>query len=485
MMDATTGQGPRAGDGRGARMLIDGEWVGRDAVIEVRNPFDDRLVDTVPRGTVADVDRAIAAADRAAGVPWPAHARYDVLMRAAARLDADRDSYARTIALEGSKTIREAQREPIRCVNLLRLAAEAGRRLAGETLPFDSRAGSENRVGYYFRFPIGVVGAITPFNDPLAMVCHKVGPALAGGNAVVLKPGTATPLSALRLADDLMQAGLPPGRLNVVTGRGADVGDAIVRDPRVRLVTFTGGVETGLHITRTAGIKKLSMELGSNSPVIVLSDANLDRAVPAIADGAFAQAGQNCLGVQRVFVHDAVYEGFRQRFVDHVGRLRAGSSIDDATDVCAMITLAQAERVDRWICEAVDGGARVLAGGRREGALVWPTVLEALPVGARLDCDEVYGPVVSLYRVASLDEAIAAANRASYGLHAAIFTENLRHAFAAIHGLHVGGVMVNDSTDYRLDVMPFGGTKLSGIGREGIDFALREMTETRVVCFNL
>jgi glyceraldehyde-3-phosphate dehydrogenase (NADP+) len=317
------------------------------------------------------------------------------------------------------------------------------------------------------------------------MVCHKVGPALAGGNAVVLKPGTATPLSALRLADDLMQAGLPPGRLNVVTGRGADVGDAIVRDPRVRLVTFTGGVETGLHITRTAGIKKLSMELGSNSPVIVLSDANLDRAVPAIADGAFAQAGQNCLGVQRVFVHDAVYEGFRQRFVDHVGRLRAGSSIDDATDVCAMITLAQAERVDRWISEAVDGGARVLVGGRREGALVWPTVLEALPVGARLDCDEVYGPVVSLYRVASLDEAIAAANRVSYGLHAAIFTENLRHAFAAIHGLHVGGVMVNDSTDYRLDVMPFGGTKLSGIGREGIDFALREMTETRVVCFNL
>ncbi|MCX6544607.1 MAG: aldehyde dehydrogenase family protein [Acidobacteria bacterium] len=484
-MDATTEQELRAGDGSGARMLIDGEWVGRDEVIEVRNPFDGQMVDTVPRGTVADVDRAIAAADRAAGVPWPTHARYDVLMRAAARLDADRDSYARTIALEGSKSIREAQREPVRCVNLLRLAAEAGRRLAGETLPFDSRVGSENRVGYYFRFPIGVVGAITPFNDPLAMVCHKIGPALAGGNAVVLKPGTATPLSALRLAQDLMLAGLPPGRLNVVTGRGSEVGDAIVTDPRVGLVTFTGGVETGLHITRTAGIKKLSMELGSNSPVIVLADADLDRAVPAIADGAFAQAGQNCLGVQRVFVHDAIYDSFRQRFVDHVGRLRAGSSMDPATDVCAMITLGQAERVERWIREAVDGGARVLVGGRREGTLIWPTVLESLPAGARLDCDEVYGPVVSLYRVASLDEAIAAANRVNYGLHAAIFTENLRHAFTAIQGLHVGGVMVNDSTDYRLDVMPFGGTKLSGIGREGIDFALREMTETRVVCFNL
>jgi glyceraldehyde-3-phosphate dehydrogenase (NADP+) len=484
-MDATAGQVPRAGDGQGARMLIDGEWVGRDDVIEVRNPFDHRLVDTVPRGTTADVECAIAAADRAAGVPWPTHARYEVLMRAAARLDADRDGYARTIALEGSKTIREARREPVRCVNLLRLAAEAGRRLAGETLPFDSRVGSENRVGYYFRFPVGVVGAITPFNDPLAMVCHKVGPALAGGNAVVLKPGTATPLSALRLADDLMRAGLPPGRLNVVTGRGAEVGDAIVGDPRVRLVTFTGGVDTGLRITRTAGIKKLSMELGSNSPVIVLEDANLDRAVAAIADGAFAQAGQNCLSVQRVFIQDTIYGLFRQRFVDHVGRLRAGSSMDETTDVCAMITLAHAERVDRWIREAVDGGARVLAGGRREETVVWPTVVEALPAGARLDCDEVYGPVVSLYRVASLDEAIAAANRVNYGLHAAIFTESLRAAFTAIQGLHVGGVMVNDSTDYRLDVMPFGGTRLSGIGREGIEFALREMTETRVVCLNL
>jgi glyceraldehyde-3-phosphate dehydrogenase (NADP+) len=466
-------------------MLISGGWVARGDVIEVRNPFDGRLVDTVPRGRADDMHVAVAAAALAVERPWPAHARYDTLTRAAARIDADLEGYARTIALEGSKTIREARREPIRCVTLLRLAAEEGRRLAGETLPFDSRVGSEDRVGYYFRFPVGVVGAITPFNDPLAMACHKVGPALAGGNAVVLKPATATPLSALRLARDLMESGLPPGRLNVVTGRGDELGDALVADPRVRVVTFTGGVETGLRITRTAGIKKLCLELGSNSPVLVMEDANLDRAVPAIAAGAFAQAGQNCLGVQRVFVLAAIYRAFRERFVAHALALKAGSSMDEETDVCAMITTGQAERVEAWVREAERGGARVLAGGRREGALMWPAVLESVPEGAHLDCDEAYGPVVSLYRVGSLDEAIARANKVDYGIHAAVFTENLRAAFKAIRGLHVGGVIVNDSTDYRLDVMPFGGTKLSGIGREGVRFALQEMTETRVVCFNL
>jgi glyceraldehyde-3-phosphate dehydrogenase (NADP+) len=476
---------PMAGDGAGARMLIGGAWVGRGETIDVRNPFDGRLVDTVPRGCADDIKDAVTAAAQAAEEPWPAHARYDVLTRAAARIEADLEGYARTIALEGSKTIREARREPVRCVTILRLAAEEGRRLTGETLPFDSRTGSENRVGYYFRFPAGVVGAITPFNDPLAMACHKIGPALAAGNAVVLKPGTATPLSSLRLAHALMEAGLPPGRLNVVTGRGEELGDAIVTDPRVRVVTFTGGVETGLRITRTAGVKKLCMELGSNSPVLVMPDADLGRAVPAIAAGAFAQAGQNCLGVQRVYVLSDVYDAFRERFVALVRTLKAGSSMDETTDVCAMITTGQAERVESWIREAERGGARVLSGGRREGALVWPTVLESVPEGARLDCDEAYGPVVSLYRVGSLGEAIARANRVDYGLHAAIFTENLRAAFEAIRGLHVGGVMVNDSTDYRLDVMPFGGTKLSGIGREGIRFALQEMTETRVVCFNL
>ncbi len=227
------------------------------------------------------------------------------------------------------------------------------------------------------------------------------------------------------------------------------------------------------------------MELGSNSPVIVLPDARLERAVPAILSGAFAQAGQNCLGVQRVFVHDAVYDDFKRSFVEQASRLTAGSSLDETVDVCAMIGERHAVRVESWIREAVKAGARVLVGGRRDGAVVWPTVLEHVPRGVRLDCEEVYGPVVSLYRVASLDEAIEQANAVEYGLHAAMFTESLRDAFLAVERLAVGAVIVNDSTDYRLDVMPFGGTKLSGIGREGIHFAAKDMTETRVVCFNL
>ncbi len=474
-----------ARDGVAWRMLVGGEWREAGETIEVRNPFDRHRVATVPRGTAAEVEAALGAATAALASDFPTHARYDVLTRAAALVEERQDDYARTIAAEGSKTIGEARREPPRAATLLRLSAEEGRRLAGETLPFDMRSGSEGRAGYYFRFPLGVIGAITPFNDPLAMAAHKLGPAIAGGNAVVLKPGTATPLSALRLAEDLLAAGLPPGRLSVVTGRGEEVGEALVRDPRVRMISFTGGVETGERITRVAGIKKLSMELGSNSPVIVLPDADIERAVGATAAGAFAQAGQNCLGVQRVLVHRDVYDAFRERFLACVSGLRAGSSLEEGTAVCAMISEAQAERVESWIREAVAGGARVLAGGRREGAVVWPTVLEDVPDGCRLDCAEVYGPVASLYRVGSLAEAVARANAVDYGLHAAIFTESLRDAFAAVRTLDFGAVIVNDSTDYRLDVMPFGGTKRSGIGREGIRFALEEMTQTRVVCLNL
>lgn len=482
-----TVRSPRAtwGEPEPFGLFIDGGWVSPSEWLDVHNPFDGELVARIAAGTASDVEVAVRAAESALNEDFPVHRRYDVLMRTADRIEAAQEEYAGAIAREGSKTLREAMIEPARAATIFRLSAEEGRRLAGETLPFDSRPGSENRVGYYVRLPAGVVAAITPFNDPLAMVAHKVGPALAAGNAVVLKPASTTPLSALRVAQDLAAAGLPPGRFNVLTGSGEEVGATLVAHPGVRVVTFTGGVETGKRIMGAAGIKKVCMELGSNSPVIVMADADLDRAVASIASGAFAQAGQNCLGVQRVIVHSDVYESFKQQFVAHASTLKAGWALDNTVDVCAMISELEAQRVGRWIQEAVEKGARLLVGGRRDGAVMWPTVLEQVPRGARLDSDEVYGPVVSLYRVSSLDEAIDKANAVPFGLHAAIFTENLRAAFAAVRRLNVGCVIVNDSTDYRLDIMPFGGTKLSGIGREGIRFAIQEMTETRVVCLNL
>ena len=270
-----------------------------------------------------------------------------------------------------------------------------------------------------------------------------------------------------------------------MTGHGEVLGESLVSDPRVRLVTFTGGVETGRQVSRWLGIKKVLMELGSNSPVIVMPDAEMKNAVEAISAGAFAQAGENCLGVQRVYVQSDVYDEFRNGFIAHVKTLKAGSSTDETVDVCAMISLREAERVELWINDAVGRGGKVLTGGRRERTVIWPTVLEGVPADAKLSCDEIYGPVVSLYRFSTLDEAINLANQSEYGLHAAIFTERIDNAFKAIHGLNCGAVMVNDSTDYRLDVMPFGGTKLSGVGRQGIWSMIHEMTETRVVCFNL
>jgi len=470
---------------RAYELFIGGRWVGGSARIEVRNPFDGQRIATIVAGRVDDAMAAIEAAERALAGEFPAHARYDLLMRAADLIEARQDDYAWAIACEGSKTIREARREPPRAATIFRLAAEESRRLTGETLPFDSRPGSERRVGYFVRVPVGIIVAIAPFNDPLAVAAHKVAPALAAGNAIVLKPASATPLSSLLLAEDVATAGLPPGRLNVVTGRGEEIGSALAADPRVRMVTFTGGVATGERIARAAGIKKLSLELGSNSPVIVLGDADLEMAVRSIVAGGFAQAGQNCLGVQRVFVHESLYPAFTTTFVAAVSALTAGSSLDESTDVCSMISEREASRLESWIREAVAQGARVLVGGRREGALLWPTVLEGVPAGVKLDVDEAYGPVVSLYCVSSLEEGITRANEGSYGLHAAIFTASLGDAFAASARLSVGAVMVNDSTDYRLDVMPFGGMKRSGIGREGVRFATEAMTDTRVVCFNL
>ncbi len=469
-------------------MLINGNWMKTSDSIRVDDPYDGAIVDTVPCGTAAHVDEAVAAASRAFKT-WrfaPVHERMRILRAVADDVAGRLEEYATLIAREGSKTIREARKECRRCVNTLTLSAEEARRLYGQTVPFDSFPGGEKRHGYWLREPIGVVAAVTPFNDPLNLVAHKLGPAIAAGNTVVLKPATVTPLSALRLARAFQAAGLPPGVLNVVTGYGRVIGDALVSDPRVRMVSFTGGVEAGLKIAAKAGLKKIGMELGSNSPVIVMADADFDRAVADTVSGAFWAAGQNCIGVQRVYVERPVFDRYLVEFVKQARAYKVGPKHEEDCDMGPVITESEAKRIERWIAAAKAAGATVHCGGTRGGAvgtIIPPTVLTGVTMAMELGCHEVFGPVVSLWPFDTLEEAVNQSNSVEYGLHAAIFTRSLAAAHYAIKHLECGGVIVNDSTDYRLDQMPFGGIKNSGLGREGVSFSLQEMTEPKVVCF--
>lgn len=466
------------------RMLIDGQWRTAEESVEVLDPQDGSLVDVVPLGSVADMRTAITAAARAAEIRLPIHERMRILGGAADRIASEAESYAVTIAREGVKTIREARLEVTRCVETLRLSAEEARRLHGETVNFDQRAGNEGRFGYWVREPVGVIGAITPFNDPLNLVAHKIGPAVAGGNAVILKPDSKTPLSGIRLVEALHDAGAPAGTVQVVTGPGRRVGKTLTTDPRVRMISFTGGLQAGEEIVREAGLKKISMELGSNCPVMVMDDAQLDAAADACVSGAFWAAGQNCLHVQRLLVHEDVYDVFRARFVRGAEAYVVGDKLDERSDMGPLIDERAAIRVETAIRSAVGAGATLLTGGTREGAFVAPTVLEGMSSIAPLSCEEIYGPVTVLYRFADLEAAIKQANATDYGLQAAVFTSSLATARRAAEGLDFGGVMINDSTDFRIDAMPFGGRKRSGLGREGVRFALEEMTEPKVVCFS-
>lgn len=469
------------------KMLLNGEWVDRSQTIEVRNPQDNSLVDTVPRASALDMEAAIDAAnagfERARAMP--VHQRMEILRKTADTLSAKHEEYARLIAQEGIKTIREARKEVTRCIETIRISAEETRRLNGETISFDQMPGSENRLGYYSREPIGIIGAITPFNDPLNLVAHKVGPGLAGGNAVIVKPDTKTPLSALWLARAIHDAGIPSGVLQVITGPGHEIGDLLVTDPRVRMISFTGGLSTGKAIMDKIGLKKVGLELGSNCPVIVMDDADLELALSANVSGAFWAAGQNCLHVQRLIVEEAIYDEFKGRFVAAAEAYRVGDKLDEATDMGPLINETAAIGVEKMVDEAIAAGARLLTGGRRNGTFYDPTVLENVPDSAPLACEEIYGPVTLLYRFSDLDEAIERANNVDYGLQAGIFTRDVQTAFRAAEKLESGAVMINDSTDYRIDAMPFGGVKGSGLGREGIKFALQEMTEPKLVCFNL
>ncbi|CAM3983452.1 aldehyde dehydrogenase family protein [Alkalicoccus chagannorensis] len=470
-----------------AKMYADGEWVSQPETFDVFDPQNNEVIAKVPKASAAYVASVVDRASEAfhSISSWPTHERISVIRGAAEYIESHHERFAYTIAREGSKTITEARGEVTRTIQTLRISAEEARRVKGETINFDQKEGSENRTGYYFRFPIGVIAAITPFNDPLNLVAHKVGPALAGGNAVVVKPASVTPLSALMMAEAFDQAGVPAGFLSVVTGSGRELGDALVTHPEVKMISFTGGSNAGDRIADKAGRKKLAMELGSNSPVIVMDDADLHDAVKSSVSGAFAAAGQNCLGVQRVFVQQGSYEQFLELFVERTKELQVGDKQSEWTDMGPLIEEKEAIRIEEWVQEAVDAGARILHGGKRDGAFYDPTVLADVPSSCRIYQEEIFGPVVLLESVETMQEAVTRANDVDYGLHAGVFTSNIDQAFYAVHHLHVGGVMVNDSSDYRIDEMPFGGTKQSGLGREGVASAVQEMTEPRVVCFKL
>lgn len=469
------------------KMLLGGKWVKRDQVISVYDPGDQTLFATVPSASKEDMLEAIRLAEEGAKIAakMPVHERISILNRTADYVEQYKAVFADTIASEGSKTIIEAESEVRRCIQTLRISAEEARRINGETIPFDQMPGSENRVGYFYRFPIGIVAAITPFNDPLNLVAHKMGPAIASGNAIIVKPASVTPVSALLLAEAFQSAGLPEKVLSVITGSGSQVGDALVSHPSVRMVSFTGGLETGEAIAKKAGLKKLSMELGSNSPAIVLKDADLEAAVDSTVSGAFYAVGQNCLGVQRIFVEYDIYDKFLEKFVEKTKQVKMGNKKDVETTMGPLITEKEAIRVEKLVEAAVKAGAKVETGGQRDKAYYQPTVLTNVSEEDTIAKEEIFGPVVMLFPVENLTEAIEKANAVNYGLQAGIFTKDIAQAFNAIQTLEVGGIMVNDSSDYRIDGMPFGGVKGSGLGREGVKFSIQEMTDPKVVQFKL
>jgi glyceraldehyde-3-phosphate dehydrogenase (NADP+) len=461
-----------------------GRWRNERLCLEVTDPEDGSVLARVHAADSADIAEAVSGvAESLRADDWPLWQRREALERAARMLSEEGDRLAEIISAESSKTITEAIREVARAAETLRLSAAASDALEGGTLPLDDSARGAGRVGWTRRLPVGVVAAITPFNDPMNLVAHKLGPALIGGNAVVLKPSQETPLSALALVDVLLRAGVAPRRVAVSAGE-AGAGEALVSDRRVDLISFTGGPRTGERIARSAGARKLLMELGGNNAVIVCADAAVEAAAAAIVDGAFGVAGQNCLSVQRVYAHASVYDELVRQVTRGTKELVVGTKRSPNTDVGPLISVREAQRIEEWVDEARAGGAIVRTGGRRTGNFLEPTVITDAAADARIVTDEVFGPVVTIHPFSDLDDALARADSTEYGLQAGVFTESVQTAFYAAERLNVGTVLINDTSDFRIDAMPFGGFKRSGIGREGVRSAVEAMTEPRNIIVN-
>ena len=469
------------------RLLIDGQWqAGTAAPLEVRDKYSGAVIGTLECAGREQVEAAVtAAAQSFKHAPLDPQERFVRLQETARLVERDRDELAGLITAEGGLPIADALTEVSRAVQTCIVSAEEGKRLVGEMVPIDAAPGQSHRMAFTIRAPRGVVCGITAFNSPLNMICHKVAPALASGNTVVIKPSEMAPLTAIRLFELLLEAGFPPGHLNLVHGRGADVGPWLVENPGIDFYTFTGSARAGTWIRERVGLRPVVLELGSISPTIVCEDANLERAAARCAASAFRRAGQVCTSTQRLIVHRRIEPEMRERLRAAAAALRVGDPRDPATDVGPMISEQEAARAETWVRDAVAAGATLVHGGTRHGAVLHPTILADVPPCLRVVCEEIFAPVVSIVPYEEFDDAIAQANATPFGLAAGIFTKDIGRAMTAARRLAVGLLHINDASSSRVDLMPFGGVKQSGLGREGPKYAMQEMTEERLITLNL
>ena len=465
--------------------LINGQWLKTGDAIEIRSPYDDFLVAIVHRAGSKEIEDAIVAAVAAFKVTRniPSWRRAEILEKISAGIAARHEEFARTIALEAGKPIRTARLEVDRAIFTFKVAAEESKRIYGEIVPLDWIPGTEGRVAHIQRVPLGPVAGITPFNFPLNLVAHKVAPALAAGCPILLRPASQTPVSTLKLGEVVLESGWPEGGFAAVPST-TDCASPLVEDGRLKKLTFTGSPAVGWALKARAGHKRVTLELGGNAGNIIHRDADVPYAAGRVVFGGFSYAGQSCISVQRVYAHSEIYERFVDELVPRVNALKVGDPLHEETDVGPLIDSGAAERVEEWVKEAVERGAKVLAGGERNGNLWQPTVLAQIEEEMRVSCQEVFAPLVGLYRYTDVNQAISAVSASEFGLQAGLFTKNWDVIQDAFNGIEVGGLMINDVSTFRVDHMPYGGVKDSGQGREGLRYAIAEMTELKLLTFN-
>jgi acyl-CoA reductase-like NAD-dependent aldehyde dehydrogenase len=468
------------------KMYLAGKWVDSKNKIRVESPYDDKLVGTVAAASKADYTKAIDAAVRAFAVTrtFPSYVRERICLQIAAGLKKDRENFARMMSLEMGKAIRDARAEVDRAFNCFKIAAEEAKRVGGEIMDLDWTVGSEERVGLVRRFPVGVVAGISPFNFPLNLVAHKMAPAIASGCPIVLKPASKTPIVALMLARLIDATELPKGAVSVLPGSSKE-SSPLIEDPRIKLITFTGSSPVGWWIKAHSGAKKTVLELGGNAGVAVADDGDVDFAVSRLLYGAFGQAGQSCISVQRIFVHEKVYDRFVRKFRAAIKNIRMGNPLDDKTDLGPMVDIESAKRTEGWIKEALDGGAKLLAGGKRRGRMLPPTLLGNVKMSMNVCSQEAFAPLAVVFKYKNFRTMIDQINNSEFGLQAGIFTQRVKDIFYAFKYVETGGVMINDVPTYRADHMPYGGVKMSGMGREGIRYGIEDMTEIKILGLNL